>query len=288
VTAAPAPGHLLQQVLHAVQQIRPGHAAAQPGDTFTAMGLDSLDRLALAAAVEQATGLAISDQVLSDAAGPADLARRLLPAGRTSPMTRQRAPGPPSSLAGWLDEGAAAGDGTRLWHQAQIAAGAVAGDDCTLGKGCFIGAGSTVGDRVKIGNYASLFGARVGDEAMICPGALLLEDPAPRATTPEGRRKGPADWARRPVTIGAGATIGAAAVIAPGVTVGAHALVGLGAVVLRDVPAHGLVIGNPARQVGWVCRCAATLDAELACPACSRTYQREAGQLTEHPGPPIE
>jgi serine acetyltransferase len=77
-------------------------------------------------------------------------------------------------------------------------------------------------------------------------------------------------------------------VIAPGVTVGAHALVGLGAVVLRDVPAHGLVIGNPARQVGWVCRCAATLDTRLACPACSRTYQREADQLIEHPGPPLE
>jgi len=77
-------------------------------------------------------------------------------------------------------------------------------------------------------------------------------------------------------------------VIAPGVTVGAHALVGLGAVVLRDVPAHGLVIGDPARQVGWVCRCAATLDTRLACPACSRTYQREADQLIEHPGPPLE
>jgi UDP-2-acetamido-3-amino-2,3-dideoxy-glucuronate N-acetyltransferase len=197
-------------------------------------------------------------------------------------VTPQPAPAPD----GWLDAGAVAGPGTRLWHQAQVAAGAVLGDGCTLGKGCFIGAGSVIGDRVKIGNYACLFGASVGDEAMICPGALLLEDPAPRATTPGGARKDPDDWASRPVTIGAGATVGAGAVIAPGVTVGARALVGLGSVVLRDVPAHGLVIGNPARQVGWACRCAATLDASLACPACRRAYHREDGQLAEHPEPP--
>jgi acyl carrier protein len=79
VTAAPAPDRLLQQVLRAVQQIRPEHAAPQPGDTFTALGLDSLDRLALAVAVEQATGLAICDQALADAAGPGDLTRSLLP-----------------------------------------------------------------------------------------------------------------------------------------------------------------------------------------------------------------
>ena len=83
MTAAPAPDRLLQQILHAVQQIRPDHAAPQPGDAFTTLGLDSLDRLALAVAVEQATGLAICDQDLSDAASPADLTRRLLPTGRT-------------------------------------------------------------------------------------------------------------------------------------------------------------------------------------------------------------
>jgi acetyltransferase-like isoleucine patch superfamily enzyme len=189
---------------------------------------------------------------------------------------------PPAPAIGWLDEGAVAGNGTRLWHQAQISAGVTVGDDCTLGKGCYIGTGSTVGNRVKIGNYANVFGASIGDEAMICPGALLLEDPAPRATTPDGRRKSPIDWTARPVTVGAGATIGAGAVIAPGLTIGANALVGLGAVVLRDVPAHALVIGNPGRQIGWVCRCATDLNPQLHCPACSRTYQRKDGHLVEH------
>jgi acetyltransferase-like isoleucine patch superfamily enzyme len=284
MTGQDVPDRLMEQVLHAVRQLRPGYTCTDPGDTFTGLGLDSLDRLTLAVALEQATGLPIADHVLADATGPTDLTHRLRNhTDRSSPMDQNHAPEAPSSAIGWLDEGAVSGTGTRLWHQAQISTGAVVGDDCTLGKGCFIGNGSNVGDRVKIGNYANLFGADIGNEVMICPAVLLLEDRAPRATTPEGHRKDTEDWARHPVTIGTGATIGAAAVIAPGVTVGAHALVGLGAVVLRDVPAHALVIGNPARQIGWVCRCAATLDPQLHCSACSRTYQRDGDHLLEHP-----
>jgi acyl carrier protein len=83
VTAAPA--QLLQQILLAVQRIRPGPAAPRPGDTFTGLGLDSLDRLTLAAAVEHATGLAVSDEALSGAASPGDLARLLLLPERTTP-----------------------------------------------------------------------------------------------------------------------------------------------------------------------------------------------------------
>ncbi|MET9661652.1 phosphopantetheine-binding protein [Streptomyces sp. NPDC006510] len=271
---------LVEQVLGAVRHIRPG-TAPEPDTDFRDLGLDSLDRLTLAVAVEQATGLAVPGPALSDAATPADLAGRLPATDRSAPVHQEHRCDPPE--LGWSDAGASVGEGTRLWHQSQVADGAVVGADCTLGKGSFIGAGSTIGDRVKIGNYANVFGADVGDEAMICPGVLVLEDPAPRATTPDGRRKGPQDWTRHPVTISTGATIGAAAVIAPGVTVGPHALVALGAVVMRDVPAHGLVIGNPARQVGWVCRCGHTLDAALRCTDCPRTYRRDGDELAaEH------
>jgi acetyltransferase-like isoleucine patch superfamily enzyme len=181
---------------------------------------------------------------------------------------------------GWIDEGGTVGDGTRLWHQAQIAAGARVGADCTLGKGAYIGMGSTLGDRVKVGNYASVFGARIADEVMLCPGVLLLEDTAPRATTPDGRPKGLGDFTRRPVTIERGATIGAAAVIAPGVTIGAYALVAIGAVVVRDVLAHALVAGDPARQCGWVCVCGHTLGAEHRCDGCGRAYALDESVLT--------
>jgi acetyltransferase-like isoleucine patch superfamily enzyme len=184
------------------------------------------------------------------------------------------------STAGWIDPGGSAGPGTRLWHQAQVASGAAVGAGCTLGKGAYIGTGAVIGDRVKIGNGASIFGARVGDEAMICPGALLLEDPAPRAVNPDGTRKGPADWTPRPVTVGRGATVGAGAVIAPGVTIGELAMVAIGAVVTRDVAPHALAAGNPARQAGWACACGTTLGEELSCPACGRAYAL-AGQGLE-------
>jgi acetyltransferase-like isoleucine patch superfamily enzyme len=181
---------------------------------------------------------------------------------------------------GWIDEGGAVGAATRLWHQAQVAAGARVGADCTVGKGAYIGTGSTLGDRVKVGNYTCVFGARVGDEVMLCPGVMVLEDSAPRATTPDGRRKSPGDFTRRPVTIERGATIGAAAAIAPGVRIGAYALVAIGAVVVRDVPPHALVAGNPARQCGWACVCGHTLDADHRCGHCGRAYTRHESVLT--------
>ena len=177
------------------------------------------------------------------------------------------------STTGWTDPGGSAGPRTRLWHQAQVAAGATVGADCTLGKGAYVGAGAVIGDRVKIGNYACVFGASVADEAMICPGAMLLEDPAPRAANPDGTLKTASDWTPRPVSVGHGATIGASAVIAPGVTVGPRAMVAIGAVVTRDVAAHALVAGNPARPVGWACACGATLDAGLRCPSCGRAWE---------------
>ena len=185
---------------------------------------------------------------------------------------------------GWVDPGGAVGNGTQVWHEAQVASGARVGIDCTVGKGAYIGAGTRVGDRVKIGNYANVFGARIADEVMICPGALVLEDPAPRATTPDGDRKGPADWTPRPVTIGCGATIGAGALLAPGVTVGEHALVALGSVVVRDVAPYALVAGNPARQCGWVCVCGHTLDTDLCCPTCTRTFTCPDDELNPESG----
>jgi UDP-3-O-[3-hydroxymyristoyl] glucosamine N-acyltransferase len=183
------------------------------------------------------------------------------------------------TMHGWIDSGGLVGEGTRLWHQAQVASGARVGAECVLGKGAYIGTGTHVGNRVKIGNYANVFGAAIADEAMICPGALLLEDRAPRATTPDGMPIGPGDWVPLPVAVGRGATIGAAAVIAPGVTIGAHAMVALAAAVFHDVAPHALVAGNPARQCGWVCLCAGTLDTDLRCPRCRRRYTRSDGDL---------
>lgn len=269
------------QVVDAVRTIRSGQGEVGEDTALVDLGLDSLDRVALAVAVERSTGLAVPDLVLATVRTAADIIAHLtavrsdIRASTASPDVPDRA-----GEGGWVDGGARAGAGSRLWHQAQIAAGATVGRDCTLGKGAFVGTGSSIGDLVKIGNYACIFGAQVTNEAMICPSALLLEDPAPRATTTEGRRKQSSEFTRRPVTIGHGATIGAGAIIAPGVTVGPHALVALGAVVVRDVTAHALVAGNPARHCGWVCTCGYALNDQLRCPACQCAYTRDGDHLS--------
>ncbi|WP_439681311.1 phosphopantetheine-binding protein [Embleya sp. MST-111070] len=308
--------HLRALVLTTARTLHP----AREFDASTALdelGVDSLDRLALAVDVEHATGLELPDRVLTDAATLDDLVTHLAhaprgPATRSRPTTEPTPEDPTADIdrsadvdrtgrpqqqqpqpqdrsdtgagfhgPGHADPGSMVGENTRLWHQAQVATGARVGAECVIGKGAYIGTGSVLGDRVKIGNHASVFGARVADAVMICPGALLLEDTAARATTPDGRRKGPDDFDRTPVTVDHGATIGAGATIAPGVRIGRHAMIALGAVVARDVPAHALVAGNPARTCGWACACGHTLDPDLTCPHCARTHRRDGTGLIE-------
>ena len=175
-------------------------------------------------------------------------------------------------------EGAEVGEDSKVWHQAQLLAGASLGRGCTVGKGAFLSSTAWVGDLVKIGNHASVMGARVEDEAFIGPQAYLMEDAHPRATNPDGTRRGPGQWEPRPVHVRRGATVGGGALVLPGVVVGEWAMVAAGAVVHKDVPAYGLVGGNPARQVGWACVCGQTLDADHVCQ-CGRTYVLRDGEL---------
>jgi acetyltransferase-like isoleucine patch superfamily enzyme len=111
-----------------------------------------------------------------------------------------------------------------------------------------------------------VFGATISDEAMICPGAMLLEAPAPRAATLAAPGRDRRTGRAAPSPSGLGATIGAGAVIAPGVA------------------ARALVAGNPARPCGWVCACGTALDASLRCPACSRAYDHGEQGLVAIPG----
>lgn len=179
-----------------------------------------------------------------------------------------------------VPDGARVGEGSKVWHQAQLMPGAVVGRECTIGKGAFIGVGAVVGDLVKIGNAANVIGARVEDEAFIGPQAYLMEDAHPRATNADGTRRGPGDWTSTPVTVRRGATIGGGALVLPGVTVGAWAMVAAGSVVNHDVPEYGLVGGNPARLLGWACRCGRSLDATLRC-ACGLSYELSGDELRE-------
>ena len=179
-------------------------------------------------------------------------------------------------------DGAEVGEDSKVWHQAQLLAGASLGRECTVGKGAFLSSTASVGDLVKIGNYASIMGARVEDEAFIGPQAYLMEDAHPRATNADGTRRGPGQWEPRPVLVRRGATIGGGALVLPGVVVGEWAMIAAGAVVHKDVPAYGLVAGNPGRQVGWACGCGQTLGAELTC-VCGRGYVLHQGELAPAP-----
>ncbi|HEV3496782.1 MAG TPA: acyltransferase, partial [Actinomycetes bacterium] len=130
---------------------------------------------------------------------------------------------------------------------------------------------------VTIKNGVQLFsGVTVEDEVFLGPGAVFTNDASPRAPFP----KGPAGW--RPTLVRRGATVGANATILSGLTIGSWAMVGAGSVVTGDVAGHAIVVGNPARQAGWACRCGRPLPGDLACPACGRTWWlTDAGTLEE-------
>ncbi len=155
---------------------------------------------------------------------------------------------------GWRQT-ARLGPGTRVWADATIGAGAELGAECIVGERAFIDAGVRVGRRCKIQNSALLYAPAVlEDGVFIGPAAILTNDRYPRAITPDGERIGAADWIPQGVVVRHGASVGAAAVVVAGVEIGAWALVAAGALVDRPVPAHALVAGVPARQIGWVGR----------------------------------
>ncbi|MGC5020494.1 acyltransferase [Micromonospora sp. DT47] len=185
-----------------------------------------------------------------------------------------------------VDPRAVIGRGTRIWHLAQIREEAALGRDCNVGRGAYVGPGVRLGDNVKLQNYALVYEpARLGDGVFIGPAAVLTNDEFPRAVTPDGCLKGDADWTAVGVTIGEGAAIGARAVCVAPVTVGRWALVAAGAVVTRDVPDFALVVGVPARRVGWVGRAGKPLvakgDGRWVCPDSGAGYQEADGRLIE-------
>ncbi len=175
---------------------------------------------------------------------------------------------------------AAVGAGTRIWRQAHVREGAVIGEHCNIGKGVYIDTHVRIGARVKIQNHASLFeGLTLEDGVFVGPHVCFTNDEYPRAITPDGQLKRPEDWTITPTMVRYGASIGAAAVVVCGIAIGEFAMIGAGAVVTRDVPPHGLVLGNPARLRGYVCRCGRPLvdvrehdDMRTGtCPHCGET-----------------
>lgn len=174
-------------------------------------------------------------------------------------------------------ESARIGEGSSIWHHSQIRPGVNIGENCILGKGVYVDAGVCIGNNVKIQNYVSVYhGVSVEDGVFIGPHVCFTNDLRPRAINPDGTPKGADDWIVSETLIQQGAALGANSTIRCGITVGKWAMVGSGSVVTHDVPAYGLVFGNPARLRGFVCPCGGNLVKETqldgvvqaTCPDC--------------------
>jgi len=167
-----------------------------------------------------------------------------------------------------VDPGAELGEGTRVWHWVHVCAGARIGAGCSLGQNVFVGNDVVIGNNVKIQNNVSVYDAvRLEDDVFCGPSMVFTNVYNPRSAI---NRK--AEY--RPTVVCQGATLGANCSIVCGITIGEYAFVGAGAVVNRDVPAYGLMLGVPAQLKGWMCRCGNRLAGTggVQC-ACGDRYQ---------------
>ncbi len=174
------------------------------------------------------------------------------------------------------------GEGSSIWHHAQVREGVKIGTNCIIGKGVYVDAGVPIGNNVKIQNYVSVYhGVKIEDGVFVGPHVCFTNDMRPRAINPDGSLKAADDWVLSETVIKKGAALGANSTIRCGITIGEWAMVGSGSVVTKDVPAHGLVFGNPAKLNGFVCACGTKLKEEdrkgamvmAICPKCSRKVE---------------
>lgn len=182
-----------------------------------------------------------------------------------------------------VSERATLGEGTKVWHLAQVREDAVLGPNCIVGRGAYIGNGVPMGENSKVQNHALVYEpASLGKGVFIGPAVVLTNDTYPRAISPDGTLKSAHDWTHVGVTIEDGASIGARAVCVAPITIGTWATIAAGAVVTKDVPAYALLAGVPARHVGWVGKAGHPLREQEGfwiCPETGEKYMENDGTL---------
>ena len=173
----------------------------------------------------------------------------------------------------YVDDEVTIGAGTRIWHFCHIMSGSRIGDECNIGQNVVVGPDATVGSRCKIQNNVSVYKGVILADGVFCgPSMVFTNVFNPRSHI---RRMDEV----RETLVKTGATLGANCTIICGHTIGAYAFVGAGAVVTRSVPDYAIVAGNPARQIGWVCKCGEKLPEDLVCKDCNAGYKLENGLL---------
>ncbi len=176
----------------------------------------------------------------------------------------------------FVDDGASIGKGTKVWHFCHVMPDSEIGEGCTLGQNVVVMPNTKIGNNVKIQNNVSIYEGVILEDDVFCgPSCVFTNVNTPRSHV---TRRG--EFQRTLVC--RGASIGANATVVCGVTLGAYSFVGAGAVVASDVPAYALMVGVPARRVGWMCRCGERLqvsDSRGSCGRCGSGYHEEGGQL---------
>lgn len=177
---------------------------------------------------------------------------------------------------------ATVGAKTKIWHHAQVLPDATIGDNCTIGHNCVVAGSAHLGNGVKLESNIDVWDlVTLEDHVFVGPSAVFTNDPTPRAQYPKKQFPKLGSWKK--ILVREGATIGANATILPGITIGKYALIGAGTVVTKNVPDYALVVGTPAKQIGWVCECGNTLEfkkTRATCKYCARCFVTKKGLLS--------
>lgn len=186
----------------------------------------------------------------------------------------------------YVDDGATVGAGTKIWHFCHVLPGAVIGERCNLGQNVVVMGGTRLGNNVKVQNNVSIYeGVTLEDDVFCGPSCVFTNVMNPRSHVSRKH-----EYQR--TLVRRGASIGANATIVCGSTLGEYCFIGAGAVVRGEVPAYALMVGVPARRIGWMCECGTRLaltDERAECAACGARYREIAGLLRQidPPGPRV-